>query len=57
MTFKWRKEKDWTVIDAMEARFDFPKVSATASVQAQYGGYQFNTNLDDGIFVEKKQPR
>jgi hypothetical protein len=54
VAFKWRKEKDFTVIDTMEARLEFPKVNGTATVKAQYLDYKFNTGLDDSIFADKK---
>lgn len=54
VTFKWRKEKEYVVIDTMDAQLDFPKLNATATVKAKYQGYRFNTGLDDSIFVEKK---
>lgn len=54
VSFNWRKEGNYTVIDTMEALLDFPKLNGTAQVNAKYGGYQFDRGLDDHIFDEKK---
>lgn len=57
VTFAWRKDGDFTLIDTMNAQFDFPRLNATASVVARYGGYRFDSGLDDALFIEKRPQR
>ena len=54
VTFHWRRQKGYIVLRNMQANLSFPGVgSLTATLNADYTNYQFNTGLDSSVFGDK----
>lgn len=47
---KYRKENNFYVFDKMNATFNIPQEKLSATANATYGQYQFNTGLTDSFF-------
>ncbi|MCE1246905.1 MAG: hypothetical protein LWY06_09690 [Firmicutes bacterium] len=50
---QYRKDGDFMVYDKMNASFSFPAEKLSATAQAGYGKYVFNSGLSDSFFQEK----